>query len=154
MMAEFQGESAANHDVGARLAIWNSICICADDVRRRFDVESIQGTGGHEIRGGGAVPAVATWQLIEALSLLCVILRCDDAAADVVTVFGKVGPVQIREEGVALHLWTQQTLRGGKSALTGRPDIIVTSTADLPHPGNAARIIEAKCVKQLGTQTI
>jgi hypothetical protein len=32
------------------------------------------------------------------------------------------------------------------SALEGRPDLIVTSTREPPHPKNATRIIEAKCV--------
>lgn len=71
-----------------------------------------------------------------------------------VNVFGKMGPMDIREDGVARHVWTQQTLKGDKSALNGRPDIIITTTPQLPYPGNAARIIEAKCVKQLGTPAI
>ena len=65
-----------------------------------------------------------------------------------------MGPVEIREDGIVRHVWTQQTLRRDKSALSGRPDIIVTTTPESPYSGNAARIIEAKCVKRLGTQTI
>jgi hypothetical protein len=92
--------------------------------------------------------------LIEALSLLCLIIRCDDASTKALNVFGKMGPVEVHEDQMARHVWTQQTLKGDKSSLGGRPDIIVTTTPESPHPGNAARIIEAKCVKQLGTQTI
>ena len=63
-------------------------------------------------------------------------------------------PSESHENGVARYLWAQQTLKGDKSALSGRPNIIVTTTRELPHAGNAARIIEAKCVQQLGDQTI
>ena len=51
-------------------------------------------------------------------------------------------------------LWAQQTLHGEKSALRGRPDIIVTSSSERPHPGNAVRIIEAKCIRKLGAPAI
>ena len=114
----------------------------------------IHGIDADPIRATSTVPTVATWRLVEALSLLCVILRSNEAKAHVISVFGKTGPVEIQEDGVVRHLWAQQTLRGDRSALSGRPDLIVTSSSDLPHPGNAIRIIEAKCVKQLGTQTI
>jgi hypothetical protein len=56
--------------------------------------------------------------------------------------------------GITRNLWAQQTLRGNKSALKGRPDIIVTSTREPPHPDNAVRIIEAKCVRRIGTQIV
>jgi len=72
----------------------------------------------------------------------------------VIHIFGKTGPVEIREDGIVRQLWAQQTLRGDKSALPGRPDLIVTSSREPPHPHNALRIIEAKCVRQLGTHTV
>ena len=97
---------------------------------------------------------VPTWQLVEALSLLCVIVRCDDAKANVVSVFGKMGPIELREDGVVRYLWAQQTLHGEKSALRGRPDIIVTSSSERPHPDNAVRIIDAKCARNLGATVI
>jgi len=144
----------ADQDTEARLAIWNAICVAADDVRRRFRVKSIRELDGREIRPASSVPAVATWQLIEALSLLGVIVLCDDASSGIVNVFGKMGPIEIHEGGVSRYVWAQQTLKGERSELSGRPDIIITTSSELPHPGNAARIIEAKCVKQLGTPTI
>jgi hypothetical protein len=106
------------------------------------------------MRTGADVPDVATWQLVEALSLLGIMLRAEDAAADVIYIFGKTGPVEIQEDGIVRQLWAQQTLRGDKSALNGRPDLIVTSSQEPPHPHNAIRIIEAKCIRQLGTQTV
>lgn len=106
------------------------------------------------MRTGSDVPDVATWQLVEALSLLGVILRAENAAADVIHIFGKTGPVEIQEDGIVRQLWAQQTLQGDKSALNGRPDLVVTSSREPPHPHNATRIIEAKCVRQLGTQTV
>lgn len=73
---------------------------------------------------------------------------------DVLRIFGRTGPVEVREDGIARYLWAQWTLQGAKSALSGRPDLIVTSTAEQPSPKNATRVIEAKCVKQLSTPVI
>jgi len=145
---------SADKDIEARAALWRAICVASEDVLHRFRVRSICEVDGSPIRPGADVPAVATWQLVEALSLLGVILRSEDAAADVINIFGKTGPVEILEDGIVRQLWAQQTLRGYKSALNGRPDLIVTSSREPPHPNNATRIIEAKCVRHLGTQTV
>jgi len=85
---------------------------------------------------------------------LGILLRSEDAAADVINIFGRTGPIEIREDGVVRHLWAQQTLRGDRSALNGRPDLIVTSSQEPPHPRNAARIIETKCVRTIGTRML
>ncbi len=145
---------SADKDIEARTALWRAICVASDDVRHRFRVRLICGVDGTQIRAGADVPDVATWQLVEAVSLLGVILRSEDASADVIKIFGKTGPVEIREDGIVRQLWAQQTLQGDKSALNGRPDLIVTSSREPPNPNNATRIIEAKCVRQLGTQTV
>jgi hypothetical protein len=147
-------DTTADADVDARQAIWASICAAADDVRHRLDIKSICELNGRDVRAGTPVPLVQTWLLIEALSLLCLFVRCEDAAAHTVNVFGKMGPVEIREDGLARHVWAQQTLKGDASSLNSRPDIVVTTTPDQPHPGNAVRIIDAKCVKELGTPAI
>ena len=144
----------ADHDIEARVGIWNTICLAADDVRHRFRVNEIHGCDGQDIRAPSSVPPVRTWQLIEALSLLCVIARCDDAKATAINVFGKMGPIEIHEEGTTRYLWAQQTLTGEHSELGGRPDIVVTTSSETPHSGNVARIIEAKCVRHLGTAAI
>jgi hypothetical protein len=145
---------SADKDLEARAALWRAICVASEDVLNRFRVRSICEVKGARIHPGSQVPAVATWQLVEALSLLGVILRSEDAAADVINIFGKTGPIEILEDGIVRQLWAQQTLRGDKSALSGRPDLIVTSSREPPHPSNATRIIEAKCVRHLGTQTV
>lgn len=147
-------KETADQDIEARRAIWKTVCIAADDVRHRFRVNTIYECERREARLTSNVPSVATWQLIEALSLLCVMLRCDDASATTINLFGRTGPIEIHEDGAVRHLWTQQTLKGERSELNGRPDVIVTSTAEVPNPSNAVRIIEVKCVKQLDTPTI
>lgn len=145
---------SADSDTEARAALWKAICVASDDVRHRFRVTSIRGADGSPPRAGVGVPDVATWQLVEALSLLGILLRSEDAAADVINIFGRTGPIEIREDGVVRHLWAQQTLRGDRSALNGRPDLIVTSSQEPPHPRNAARIIETKCVRTIGTRML
>ena len=152
-MDKLAADNAAQ-DAEARAAIWKTICVAADEVRVRFAIEAIHELDDRDIRSTSSVPGVLTWQLVEALSLLCVIVRCDDAKANVVSVFGKMGPIELREDGVVRYLWAQQTLHGEKSALRGRPDIIVTSSSELPHAGNAVRIIEAKCVRKLDAPAI
>ena len=145
---------SANKDREARGALWRAIGVASEDVRHRFRVRSIRSVDGSPMSTGAYAPDVATWQLVEALSLLGVILGAEDAAADVIHLFGKTGPVEILEEGIVRQLWAQQTLRGEKSALNGRPDLVVTSSREPPHPHNVNRIIEAKCVRKLGTQTV
>jgi hypothetical protein len=145
---------SADEDSEARTALWRAICLASEDIGNRFAVRSILGVGGATVAASSPLPGVATWQLVEALSLLGVVLRSDTAVADEVSIFGKTGPIEIREDGSLRWLWAQQTLRGDRSSLAGRPDLIVTTSRELPHPGNAARIIEAKCVKDLGTQTV
>jgi hypothetical protein len=150
-----EGDAAgADNDTEARSALWTAVCVAAQDVRSRFRVGPIHGLNGGPVRVGTPVPNVATWQLVEALSLLGVILRSEDATAPTLGVFGKSGPVKIAEESSARYLWAQHSLRGERSALTGRPDLVVTSTSEQPHSGNAIRIIEAKCVRCLGTDTV
>ena len=40
------------------------------------------------------------------------------------------------------------------SLLVGRPDILITSSADIPSPSTALRVIECKCRRQLGAPLI
>lgn len=101
---------SADKDIEARAALWKAICVASQDVLNRFRVNSIRVAAGSPIRAGADVPGVATWQLVEALSLLGVILRSEDAAADLINIFGKTGPVEIREDSIVRQLWAQQTL--------------------------------------------
>ncbi len=146
--------TGADSDLQARSALWRAICVAAEDVRHRFRIGAITGVGQPSLHTLTNPPDVATWQLVEALSLLGVILCAEEATASMVSVFGKSGPIEIVEEGVIRYLWAQHKIRGDWSALAGLPDLVVTSSADLPHSGNAVRIIEAKCVRSLGTHTI
>ena len=144
----------ADQDTEARHALWRAIGVASDDVRHRFQVRSIVGLDSAPAGGNSPVPPVATWQLVEALSLLAILLRSEDALADIINLFGKTGPIGMREDSTVRWLWAQQTLRGERSGLNGRPDLLVTSTREQPHPGNAVRIIEAKALRNLGTQTV
>lgn len=146
----------ADNDLEARQALWNGICVAAEQVCHGYAIKIIAGIDGEPILPTSKVPevkAAKTWQLIEALSLLCIILRASSAEADAIGVFGKTGPVRLLEHGVERFLWAQEKLRGD-SGLDGRPDLILTSSAERPHPGNAERIIEAKCVRYLDAPTI
>lgn len=145
---------SADQDTEARAAMWRAIRVASDEVRHRFHVSSILGSGRAAVSASSAVPDVATWQLVEALSLLGVILRSEEAEAEEIGIFGKTGPIAIREDGIVHQLWAQQTLQGDKSTLSGRPDLVVTSSLASPNPNNATRIIETKCVRQLGAQLI
>jgi len=140
-------------DGKARVALWKAICVSADDIKHKFNIKSIS-KNRSIVSCNCEMPDVATWQLVEAISLLCVILRADKATAGTISIFGKTGPVEIVEDGKECYLWAQHTIRGEKSALAGRPDIVVTLSNELPHAGNVSRIIEVKCVKTFGAQII
>ena len=60
-------------------------------MRFRFDVKAIHGVDDGLLRVN-EVPDLATWQLVEALSLLCVILSSSEAKVHTVNLFGKTGP--------------------------------------------------------------
>ena len=140
-------------DGEARLALWKAICVAADDIRHKFNIKSIS-ANTLIVSSKCELPDVATWQLVEAISLLGVILRADNATEGTINIFGKTGPVRLIEDGKERYLWAQQSIRGEKSALVGRPDLVVTSSSEPPQPSNILRVIEAKCVKSLGAQII
>jgi hypothetical protein len=100
------------------------------------------------------VPGVHTWQLVEAISLLSILLRAESVHSRSVSLFTKVGPLRIEEEGAQRYLWTQPQLRGDFSDLIGRPDLVVTSSPDPPTPANTDRVVEVKSGRQLGAQLV
>jgi hypothetical protein len=100
---------SADKDAEARSALWRAICVASDDVRHRFRIKAVLGAGYVPVSFGSLVPDVATWQLVEALNLLGVILRSEDAAAESINIFGKTGPIEIQEDGNQRYLWAQQT---------------------------------------------
>ena len=111
---------SADQDSEARTALWRGICTASEEVRRDFGIRSLRGFTG-ELRTGSVLPQVPTWQLVEAISLLSIILRSDSATANEVNVFGKTGPIEIQEDGATRFLWAQQPMRGESSTLGGSP---------------------------------
>jgi hypothetical protein len=128
--------------------------MACEQVRSRFDIRSIRGLSQAEVHTGSGLPDVPTWKLVEALSLLSVVLHSQRAFAPRIDLFGKTGPIDLMEDGVLRYLWAQPLLRGEHSHLGGRPDLILTSSREPPTPQNAIRILEAKCVRVLGTPDI
>jgi len=101
------------------------------------------------------VPDVETWKLLEALSLLAVLINADKVKCGAVTnIFGQTGPLHFMEDGHDRYLWAQPTLTGKESELGGRPDLVVTSSQDPPTTLTILRIIECKCRKHLGAHDI
>jgi hypothetical protein len=142
-------------DSEARSVLWREICEASVQLASRCSVFTPDGSGALlRLDAFQPRPAVPPWQLVEALSLLSIILRADEVRTNSVNLFRKTGPIEITEGGLPRFIWSQQYLRGQYSELGGRPDLIVTSSADAPTPTNILRAVEVKCVKDLGTQHI
>ena len=90
-------------DTEARAALWKAICVASDDARYRFNVGSIRGVDDVEVCHGTSVPEVPTWRLVEAISLLGVIIRSEKASVDHTNLFGKTGPIEIHEDGTVRY---------------------------------------------------
>jgi hypothetical protein len=147
--------NTADPDIEARAALWREICEASLQLAPRCSVFATSGSGASlRVNAGQSLPSVPNWQLVEAISLLCIILRADEVRSSTVELFKKSGPIEIREEGFARFVWSQQYLRGQYSELGGRPDLLVTSSAEHPSPANILRVVEVKCSKDLGTQHI
>jgi len=107
------------------------------------------------IFAGIEVPDVEIWRLVEALSLLEIMVRAERVEVPVnLSLFGKTGPVKLREEGADRYLWSQPTLQGSESNLGGRPDLLITSSCVRPTSENALRIIECKAHRKLGARVV
>jgi hypothetical protein len=145
----------ADADVDARKALWREICEAATQLAGHCTVSLSTGQGSSgRIDPSQPVPDVHTWQLVEAISLVSILLRAESVYSRSVSLFTKVGPLRIEEDGVQRYLWAQPQLRGDYSDLTGRPDLVVTSSPDPPIPANVVRVVEVKCQKQLGAQVV
>lgn len=102
-----------------------------------------------------SVPTVKTWQLLEGLNILAVLMKSDRVVTEhVCNIFGKTGPIHFIEDGKNRYLWAQPTLKGCDSALSGRPDIVVSSESERPSSFSILRIIESKCCKNIGAHQI
>jgi hypothetical protein len=92
---------------------------------------------------------------MEALSLLVILLKAEKVLTkDVCNIFGKTGPIEFSENGNVFYLWTQASIKGHKSLLGSRPDLIVTNDIKQPSPSNIVRIVECKCIKSIGAPLI
>jgi hypothetical protein len=147
--------SDADKDAAAKEALWREICEAAVQLASHCIVSSsaLNAPPGR-LDPKQPVPDVPTWKLVEALSLLSILLRAGRVRAGLVNIFGKLGPLEIEEDGLARYVWAQPNLRGDYSDLGGRPDLVVTSSSDPPTPSNVLRVIEVKCSKQLGAQIV
>jgi hypothetical protein len=97
---------------------------------------------------------VKTWQLVEGISLLAILLRAERVSPGIVNLFSKFGPIRIEESGGERYVWAQEQMTGETSNLGSRPDLVVTSSADPPTSKNVVRVVDSKCVQKLGTQDV
>jgi hypothetical protein len=139
----------------ARIVLWREVCEASLQLSSRCSVFTTDRNGASfRVNPSQPIPIVSPWQLVEALSLLSIILRADEVRSKSVYLFRKMGPIEIREDGLPRFIWTQQSLRGQFSDLGGRPDLIVTSSADAPSPSNILRVVEVKSMRNLDAQRI
>ena len=149
-------ENSVENDSEARLALWSAICHAADQLLGSCSVYiSKEPEFEGRVRGTSPLPDVRTWQLMEALSLLSVLLKADKVVSrEVYNIFGRSGPFHFVEDGENRYLWSQVLLTGKESSLGGRPDLIVTNDSKSPTAETIIRIIECKCHKSIGAQVI
>ena len=142
-------------DSVVRTALWATICLAAEQLAHSCAV-CLRSPNGGQAQGiaGRSLPSVPTWRLVEALSLLGILLRAESVRARDVVLFASIGPVEFVEDGEPRFLWVQKGLEGEYSALGGRPDLLVTFTGELPTARNIDRIVEVKFVRSLGASNI
>jgi hypothetical protein len=143
-------------DAEARKALWAAVLDGATKLAGKCTVY-ISGSPsiGSKINPQIPIPDVQTWQLVEALSLLAILIKAEAViTSEIPNLFGKTGPLHFIEDGHDRYLWAQPSLRGQESALGGRPDLVVTATPDAPSALNIMRVIECKCRKRLGAPDI
>ena len=143
-------------DLEARNALWMAICEAGSKLTNRCSV-FISPTPEEGARIGIEmhIPEVQTWKLVEALSLLTILIWADEVhTGEVCNLFGRTGPIHFVEDGRDRYLWAQVLLTGADSALGGRPDLIITSSPDVLSETTVLRVIECKCRKNLGASDI
>ncbi|MBA3017463.1 MAG: hypothetical protein KJ550_09610 [Proteobacteria bacterium] len=146
----------ADGDPVARRALWGGIQRSSQMLAGKcsvFVTEKPIDIG--RVNSGIPEPDVETWKLMEALSLLAVLLKAElIITTDICNIFGKAGPFHFSEGGADRYLWAQATLIGEESSLSGRPDLVVTSDPNRPSASNILQIIECKSGKQIGAPQI
>lgn len=143
-------------DDDLRRAIWAAICEAAARLSGTCRVFlSNSAERATMVRPGMPLPQSQTWQMVEGLSLLALLLKASSVVTpDLRNLFGRSGPTHIIEDQQHRFLWAQHTVTGLESELGGRPDIVVSSSADSPTTSNILRIIECKCRRTLGAPDI
>jgi len=103
---------------------------------------------------------VRAWSLVKGryLEVLCLLVTLSgmesEGFQEIMNVFGKVGPLPVIDEGQRRFTWTQPTLSRTKSGLRAQPDIVITDSDKIVDSKSIHRIIECKCVRQLGAKDI
>ena len=144
-------KNRAIEDPEVRAAIWATVCLAAEQLHScAVLLPSVKKAKPQEISINSPVPSFKTWRLVEALSLLGILLRADSVQTKAVKLFARTGPVEFVEDGEPRFLWVQQGAEAELSGLIGRPDLFVTSTAEHPTVGNIVRVVEVKFVKSFG----
>jgi hypothetical protein len=144
-------KNRAIEDPEVRAAIWATVCTAAEQLHScAVLLPSVKKAKPQEISNNSPVPSFKTWRLVEALSLLGILLRADSVQTKAVKLFVRTGPVEFVEDGEPRFLWVQQGSEAELSGLVGRPDLFVTSTAAHPTVGNIVRVVEVKFVKSFG----
>ena len=150
------GDSVEN-DSEARLKLWSAICHAADLLEGSCSVFiSKEPEPEGRVKGTSALPNVRTWQLVEALSLLSILLKAEKVVSEkVYNIFGRSGPFHFIGGGENRYLWSQVLLKGNETILGCRPDLIITNDPKKPPTAETIiRIIECKCRKSIGAQVI
>jgi len=145
-----------DEDTEARNAIWASIKDCASRLAGKCAIYVSRTLNSDtRIYAQMPIPDVMAWQLVEALSLLTILLKADSVSTtEICNIFGQSGPIHFVEDGQDRYLWAQYSMRGQDSDLVGRPDLVVSTSPALPSSQTAVRIIECKCRKQLGAPDV
>ena len=93
--------------------------------------------------------------MLEALCLLAILRRYSPSdSPKPVTLFERVGPLALVTNSSLEYLWIRPSLPSAKSGLRASPDIVITSTAELPTASNTSSIIECKCRRTLKANEI
>jgi len=143
-------------DLEAYTALWMAICDAVGKLSGRCKVYLSQTPEQRMLVSDKLItPEVQTWKLLEALSLLTIILKADKLNFGVVTnLFGQTGPLHFVEDNHDRFLWAQPTLTSQESELSCRPDLVVSSTPAKPTAQTTLRVIECKCRERLGARDI
>ena len=146
--------TSINTDDAARRALWAAVCLGAEQLASQCTIYYVSpGRPNRHKVVAQIIPSVETWQLVEALSLVSILVRSDAVRSPDIVLFGSTGPIEFSEDREPRFLWVQHGVKGF-SGFGGRPDLLVTYTVDAPASANVARVVEAKYVQRLGAATI